>query len=111
MHLPCSTHNCLHPPRRLSRPSGYYYSITVVIIVVTVSLDCSCADHLGSDVAAAMSSIAVIAVDDAASDKLELFAISFGRCFVRRSFDPSHHLPLRSHQSRRASTSATAAGD
>ena len=64
---------------------------------------------MGSDVAAAVSSIAVIAVDDAVSDKLELFAISFGRCFVHRSFDPSHHLPLRSHQSRRASTSATAA--
>ena len=110
MHLPCLTHSCLHPPRRLSRPSGYYYSITVVIIVVTVSLDCSCADHLGSDVAAAMSSIAVITVD-AASDKLELFAVSFERCFVRRSFDPSHHLPLRSHRSRRASASATAASD
>ena len=63
MLLPCLTHSCLHPPRRLSRPSGYYYSITVVIIVVTVSSDCSCADHLGSDVTAAMSSIAVITVD------------------------------------------------
>ena len=110
MHLSCLTHSCLHLPRQLSRPFGYYYSITVAIIVVTVSSDCSCACRLGSDVAAAMSSIAVITVD-AASDTLELYAVCFERCFVRRSFDPSHHLPLRSHRSRRASATVTAASD
>ena len=110
---PCSTHNCLHPPRRLSRPFGYYCSITIIGVTiadatvdVTVSLDCSCACRLGSGVA-----FAVITVDDVAFDELALSAISFVRCFERRSCDQARHPPLRFHQSRRASALATAAND